>query len=98
PKDVSDEIPSVPSHAYFGGVGPGCGTPNSVLLYVECSLVSLSLSFTVPTISPCRSCSCSSIVPVLVWTASSVPSMPETFLVHFSLPSLVHVSTLLEPA
>ena len=45
-------------------------------------------------ISPCRSCSCSLVVPALVWIAASAPSMPGMLCVHFSTPplfSLAHV-------
>src|ERR1700733_13017982 len=88
--DASLETPAAPSHAYLGGVVPGLGTPNSVLLYFVSSFVSLSLLPIVPMMSPWRSCSWR-VMLVGVWMAARVPSIPGISRVQvFPDSSLVH--------
>src|ERR1700729_1348690 len=80
-------IAAAPSQAYFGGSLPLLGTPNSVLLYWERSVVSPTLSFIVAATLPRRSWSCSTAVSPSDSVAPREPSMPGMFRVHFLLPS-----------
>src|SRR6202035_582713 len=93
PDDSSLEAPSAPSHEYLVGGGPFTWTPNSVLLYVESSFVSVSDKAAVPMTSPCRSWSCRTGVSPLVCVAPRLPSIHGIKRVYLPEPSSFHVGT-----
>jgi hypothetical protein len=82
-------MPAAPSQAYFGGASLVVGTPNSLLLYLLSSFVSVSLTAAVATTLPWRSWSWRIAAELFALVAVSSPPIPGMLRVDLPSGSLV---------